>query len=45
MGASYGVDISSAISVQMLIGFHSRMVVGNVTVTGEMPPAQEREPA
>ena len=43
-GGPYGVDISTAISTQMLIGFHSRIVAGNLTVTGEIPPAQEREP-
>jgi hypothetical protein len=28
----------------MLMGFHSRMFVGKVTVAWEMPRPQEREP-
>jgi len=39
-----GVDISRAMRMPTLIGCHSRMVVGKVTVTGLTPPAQEREP-
>jgi hypothetical protein len=38
------VDIRRAINTQMLMGFHSRMLVGKVTVTWEIPVLHERDP-